>query len=132
MIDRHFIVGLVTVLLMIVLMFTAHAHDMTHPEFNEWYSELMQPDNPTMSCCGKADSYFADEMRFHDGKAYAVISDDRPDEPLKRPHIPNGTEIEVPNNKLKYNRGNPTGHGVLFVSPAPYNFVYCYVQAGGA
>ena len=131
MIDRHFFVGLITVLVMIVLIFSCHAHDAEHGEFNEWYQELMQPDNPTMSCCGKADSYFADEMHFHDGKAYAVISDNRDDTASGRPHIPNGTEIEIPNNKLKWDRSNPTGHGVLFVTRPPYFHVYCYVQPGG-
>lgn len=137
MVDRHFIVGLVTVLLMIVLMFTAHARDLGQWEngdktVREWYQALMQPDNPTMSCCGEADAYWADDVHFRDGKTYAVVTDDRDDAPLKRPHIPVGTEVEVPNNKLKYDRGNPTGHGVLFVSPAPYGYVYCYVQPGGA
>lgn len=131
MIDRHFLVGLATVLLMIVLIFAAHAHDRTHPEQNQWYQELKQPDNPTVSCCGEADAYWADEMHFHDGKTYAVITDDRDDIPLKRPHIDNGTEIEVPQTKLKWDRGNPTGHGILFAGPAPFYYVYCYVQPGG-
>ena len=109
----------------------ANAHDHNHPEQDEWYQSLMQPDNPTMSCCGESDSYWADEMRFRNGKVYAVITDDRDDEPLKLPHIANGTEIEVPNNKLKWDRSNPTGHGVIFVTPAPYYYVYCFVQSGG-
>jgi hypothetical protein len=109
----------------------AKAHDHDHPEQNEWYQSLMQPDNPTMSCCGEADAYWADDVHFRDGKTYVTITDDRDDGPLKRPHIANGTEIEVPNNKLKWDRGNPTSHGVIFLSPHPYNFVYCYVQPGG-
>lgn len=107
------------------------AHDHAHPSQDAWYQELKQPDNPTMSCCGEADAYYADEMKYRGGKVYAVITDERADEPLKRPHIPSGTEIEVPNNKLKWDRGNPTGHGVIFLSPHPYNLVYCYVQPGG-
>jgi hypothetical protein len=50
------------------------------------------------------------------GKTYATITDDRPDEPRLRPHIDIGTEIEIPNNKLKWDKSNPTGHGVAFVS----------------
>jgi len=40
-----------------------------------------------------------------------------------------GTEIEIPNNKLKWDKSNPTGHGVVFLSREGY--VYCYVQPGG-
>jgi hypothetical protein len=131
MIDRHFLIGLVTVLAMIVLMFAAHAHDMNHPDQNEWYQSLTQPDHPESLCCGEADAYYADEIHFKNGKTYAVITDDRDDAPLRRPHVPNGTEVEVPSGKLKWDRGNPTGHGVLFMSRQPYNYVYCYVQPGG-
>ena len=60
----------------------------------------MQPDVPNASCCGEADAYWADEVHVKDGKTYAVITDDRPDEPRGRPHVDIGTEIEIPNNKL--------------------------------
>ena len=94
-----------------------------------WYEALMQPDNPTQSCCGPADSYFCDDYRMERGKALCTISDDREDAPRRRPHIPIGTVIEIPPHKLKWDRGNPTGHGVVFVSPGGY--VFCYVQPGG-
>ncbi len=99
------------------------------PTIREWYRGLMQPDNPAASCCGEADAYWADEIHVRNGKTYATITDDRPDEPLGRPHVPNGTEIEIPNHKLKWDRANPTGHGVVFMSPGGY--VFCFVQPGG-
>ena len=99
------------------------------PAVREWFRSLMQPDAPMSSCCGEADAYWADEIHVRDGKTYAVITDDRDDAPLKRPHVDVGTEIEIPNNKLKYNRGNPTGHGVVFMSYS--RFVFCYVQPTG-
>jgi hypothetical protein len=37
--------------------------------------------------------------------------------------------MEIPNNKLKWDKSNPTGHGGAFLSRAGY--VYCYVQPGG-
>jgi hypothetical protein len=89
----------------------------------------MQPDVPNASCCGEADAYWADEIHVRDGKSYATITDDRPDEPLGRPHLKNGTEIEIPNHKLKWDRSNPTGHGIVFLSRIGY--VFCYVQPGG-
>jgi hypothetical protein len=64
-----------------------------------------------------------------DGKTYAVTTDDRPDGPLLRPHVDVGTEIEIPNDKLKWDKSNPTGHGIVFLSRNGY--VFCYVQPGG-
>src|ERR1700744_5202558 len=94
-----------------------------------WYQALMQPDVPTASCCGEADAYWADDVHVRGGKTYATITHDRQDEPRLRPHIDVGTEIEIPNNKLKWDKSNPTGHGIVFLSRAGY--VYCYVQPGG-
>jgi hypothetical protein len=100
------------------------------PAVRAWYKGLMRPDVPNMSCCGEADAYWADEIHVRNGKTFAKITDTRPDEPLGRPHVDDGTEIEVPEEKLKWDRGNPTGHGVIFLSRSGY--VYCYVQPGGA
>jgi len=126
---------LLVVAMLIVHFATAHARDLgqwgaADPVISEWYRGLMQPDNPTASCCGESDAYWADEIHVRNGKTYAVVTDDRDDGPLRRPHVPRGTEVEVPNHKLKWDRGNPTGHGVLFMSPGGY--VFCYVQPGGA
>lgn len=97
----------------------------------KWYKGLMQPDVPTTSCCGEADSYWADSFEQEKGQYVAIITDERDDGPLKRPHVAIGTRIVIPNNKIKWNDGNPTGHGVLFMSPHPYFYVYCYVPPGG-
>src|SRR5258707_11337536 len=94
------------------------------PAIREWYQSLMQPDVPTASCCGEADAYWADEIHVRDGKTYATITDDREDAPRGRPHVPMGTEIEIPNNKLKWDKSNPTGHGILFLSRGGYLFFY--------
>jgi len=45
---------------LIVLLYSVKispAHDHEHPELDEWYATLMQPDNPTASCCGASDAY---------------------------------------------------------------------------
>lgn len=123
------VTGIVLGILSALFIGNVRAHDANHPEMNDWFAGLMQPDNPTASCCGESDAYWADEFHVRDGKTYATITDDRDDAPLHRPHVDNGTEIEVPNYKLKFDRGNPTGHGVLFLSRGLY--VYCYVQPGG-
>jgi hypothetical protein len=108
----------------------AVAHDHDHPELDEWYATLMQPDAPNTSCCGKADAYWCDDYYARDAKAYCKITDDRDDGPLGRPHIPVGTEIEIPLNKLKFDRGNPTGHNIIFVNRSQY--VFCFVQSSGS
>jgi hypothetical protein len=35
----------------------------------------------------------------------------------------------IPNHKIKFNEGNPTGHGVLFIGAS--GGIYCYVPPGG-
>lgn len=127
--------GCVLVLLVSLFVSWAYPRDLGQweagdPAIVAWYQGLMQPDNPKVSCCGEADAYWADEVHVRDGKTFITITDDRPDEPRKRPHIPSGTEFEVPNAKLKWDEGNPTGHGVLFLSRG--GLVYCYVQPGGS
>lgn len=99
------------------------------PAIREWYKHLTRPDYPQGICCTEADAYWADEIHVQDGKTYAVITDDRDDGPLGRPHIPNGTKFEIPPEKLKWDEGNPTGHSILFVSTR--GDVWCYVQGNG-
>ncbi len=135
----YIIVWLVFVILFIVAMRAAHARDtgqwqMVDPETRDWYQSLMQPDNPAVSCCGEADAYFCDDPHTkHDylGTAhnFCTINDDRDDVPRKRPHIPIGTEIEIPDARIKKDQGNPTGHGVVFLSKDGY--VLCYAMGGG-
>jgi hypothetical protein len=129
------VLGLLIAAALFVAGSAAQARDLgqwgsADPALRQWYEQLMQPDIPTASCCGEADAYCADEIHVRDGKTFAVITDDRPDDPRGRPHVDIGTEIEIPPNKLKWDRGNPTGHGVVFMSRNRY--VFCYVQPGGA
>jgi hypothetical protein len=87
-----------------------------------WFQELKQPDNPTMSCCGEADAFEADNFEIAGDHYVAIITDGRGE-------IPNGTRIPVPNSKMKWDRGNPTGHGIIFISAA--GAIYCYVAPSG-
>jgi len=61
--------------------------ETVNPEIREWYQALMQPDNPSVSCCGEADAYWADSFEVDGDKYVAIITDSRPDEPLRRKHI---------------------------------------------
>jgi hypothetical protein len=99
------------------------------PAIRAWYQGLMQPDIPSASCCGEADAYWADSYEVAGDQYVAIITDPRPDEPLRRKHLEIGTRIVVPNHKLKFDQSNPTGHGIIFLSRGDY--VYCYVAPGG-
>ncbi len=109
----------------------AHDEDRSH---DDWYHSLKQPDAPSVSCCGLADAYWCDQINVKDGQTYCTITDDREDAPLNRPHVDVGTQIFIPDHKLKWEQdgkpiGNPVGHSVVFLSYSQQ--VFCFVQAGG-
>lgn len=96
----------------------------------QWFSHLMQPDNKSQSCCGEADAYEADVFEVEGDHYVAVITDGFGE-------IPNGTRIPVPNQKMKWDQGNPTGHGIIFLSttttvsvPWPPGYYYVLVADG--
>jgi hypothetical protein len=89
----------------------------------QWFQSLMQPDNPSMSCCGEADAFEADTFEVEGDHYVAVVTDGKG-------IVAPGTRIPVPNRKMKWDAGNPTGHGILFLQVGTMN-VYCYVAPGG-
>jgi hypothetical protein len=93
-------------------------------EVRQWFQKLMQPDFPTQPCCGEADAYWAASFEVDDGRYVAIITDERSDSPLLRPHREVGERVVVPNNKIKWDEGNPTGHGIIFLGTDGH--VYCY------
>jgi hypothetical protein len=94
----------------------------------EWFESLMMPDQPTTSCCGAADAYWADDFEMKDGRYVAIVTDTRPDEPLQRAHIAPGTRFVIPDNKITLSPTNPTGHGWVFVMAG---IVFCYLPPAG-
>jgi hypothetical protein len=88
----------------------------------QWFQSLMQPDNPYMSCCGEADAFEADDFEIEGDHYVAIITNGKG-------VIPSGTRIAVPNHKMKWDRGNPTGHGIVFIGSQGQ--VYCYVTPSG-
>jgi hypothetical protein len=101
----------------------------------EWFRQLMQPDNPGVSCCGLADAYEADDFAVDGDHYVAIITGHR-----AATAIPLGTRIPVPNPKMKFDAGNPNGHGIIFIgAPSPgedgrmraYGQVFCYFAPGG-
>lgn len=92
------------------------------PEIRQWFQQLMQPDNPQVSCCGQADAFGADSYAVEGDHYVAIITDGKG-------IIPEGTRIPIPNHKMKWDQGNPTGHGIVFLSSGGQ--VFCYVAPGG-
>jgi hypothetical protein len=88
----------------------------------QWFQTLMQPDNPVSSCCGEADAYEADSFEVDGDQYVAIITNGKGG-------IPEGSRIMVPNRKIKWDRGNPTGHGIIFIGS--FGEVLCYVPPGG-
>ena len=140
--------GIGVVLGFIILLFAlpAQSHDMDHPELNQWFSDLRQPDNPVMSCCGTADAYWCDDLSTEtkvgdDGNTYTrnfcAITDER--EVKGRVHVDVGTKIEIPSHKIKWTKNdpqsatdyerNPTSHSIVFLSRGFY--VYCFIGGAG-
>jgi hypothetical protein len=131
---RGHLIAFPTALAMAAFAYAAHGRDLGQwenddPAVREWYRTLMQPDLPKASCCGEADAYWCDDVHVRDGRTFCRITDDRRDETRSRPHRPIGEEHEIPPWKLKFDRGNPTGHTVIFLSRR--NDVLCFVQNGG-
>lgn len=105
--------------------------EATPKEVRDWVRRQMQPDYPSVSCCGEADGYHSDSVAVEGQKVFAIITDTRDDGPLGRPHVPVGTRIEVPVHKNKDSRGdpNPTGHGFIFLNNQ--GDVICYIGPSG-
>src|ERR1035437_10223700 len=134
--NRWLALAIASVLALIVILFSvritpardAGQWENNDPAVSEWYRNLKQPDNPAMSCCGESDAYWCDDIHVRDGKTFCRITDDRADEPRGRPHRDIGDEFEIPDNKLKWDSGNPDGHAILFLStPTAGGYVYCFV-----
>lgn len=124
-----FILGCVTLFSTSSLARDSGQWENTDPEIKRWYQELKQPDNPNTPCCGEADAYWCDGIHVREGKTFCTITDDRDNEKLHRTPFPLGTEIEIPERKLKWDKGNPTGHAIVFLSSG--GAVYCFVQGSG-
>ena len=88
----------------------------------QWFQSLMQPDNPYVSCCGEADAFEADSYEVQGDQYVAIITNGKG-------IIPEGTRVPVPNKKMKWDEGNPTGHGIIFIGSGGQ--VFCYVTPGG-
>jgi hypothetical protein len=116
-----------TPILMAIGLMAANARDdgqwADMPEnVRQWFQSLKQPDHPRQSCCGEADAFEADSFEIEGDHYVAIITNGKG-------VIRDGTRIPVPNQKMKWDAGNPTGHGIIFIGPQQQ--VYCYITPSG-
>lgn len=146
-ISKHPGISVFTAVMIVVAMWATLAWGQTRyasPDLSEYFASLKQPDNPSVSCCGWGDAYEAektDQCGAGDGPncaLVAIITDTRPDtrklangEVINRPHIPVGTRIAIPPNKLRKPAiFNPTDANIVFVAVREGgNLVYCWEPA---
>jgi hypothetical protein len=76
----------------------------------------------------EADAYEAEEYETEGDHCVAIVTDARSDTSVNgsfRPRIEPGTRIPIPNTKMKWDQGNPTIHGYVFIGSN--GALYCYV-----
>ena len=103
-----------------------HYHPHYHPPQDEalhekFYSGWYMPDDPSQSCCNKADCY-PTEIKYISGSIYARRRED-------------GKFILIPAQKVERNRDNPDGRNHLCAPPPnslhPSDIVFCFSLGGG-
>ena len=91
------------------------------PIHERFYSTWYMPDQPTKSCCNKADCYPTD-IEYVDGQIYARRRED-------------GRWLLIPARKIERNRDNPDGRNHLCAPPPNRAHrdeeVYCFTLGGG-
>lgn len=91
------------------------------PLHEQFYSTWHMPDQPTKSCCNKADCYPTD-IKYVGGQIYARRRED-------------GKWLLIPARKVEHNRDNPDGRNHLCAPPPLQNYggdeVYCFALGGG-
>jgi hypothetical protein len=96
-------------------------HDNVAP-YADWMKSLIRPDYPIASCCGQADQYYVREYgpSRQNSIAFAAVVIGRDGEP--------DFSVEIPREKVIWNRVNPTGRGVIFIQGSE---VLCFVPGMG-
>jgi hypothetical protein len=103
------------------------------PEVRAWFKSLKVP-GTNQSCCGEADAYQADSYEVEGDHYVAIVTDGSGDPSHGRPDIPTGTRVPVPNDRMVWTQGNPTGHGIVFLRRDDDQdglYAICYIVPGG-
>lgn len=113
--------------LLLALCLPANAQEHNHPPqdvplHEKFYSTWYMPDEPTKSCCNKADCY-PTLARYNAGHWWAQRRED-------------GKWLKVPWVKVERNRDNPDGQSHICAPPPtatayPPDTVFCFSLGGG-
>ena len=122
-----FIIYIYLFVLYILYMSIANAHEQ-NIAFAEWMMSLHQPDNPIASCCGPADQYYAISYSASAEGFNVIIQKEIIDDIFG--NYKSLQTISVKEDKVIWDRVNPTGRGVLFMSSN--NSVYCFIPGSGS
>ena len=103
----------------------AAAQERHHPQqdmalHEKFYSTWYMPDDPSKSCCNKADCY-PTEVRMKGGQVYARRRED-------------GQWLLIPPAKIETRRDNPDGRNHLCAPPPNFSEdrrVFCFALGGG-
>ena len=105
----------------------AYTQDHHHPPqdvalHEKFYMTWYMPDNPTKSCCNKADCY-PTEVTYRDGQIYAMRREDH-------------KWMRVPPEKIEQHRDNPDGRNHMCAPPPPSisslpDTIYCFALGTG-
>jgi hypothetical protein len=92
------------------------------PIHEKFYATWYMPDQPSKSCCNKADCY-PTEAKFENGRWYAQRRED-------------GKFIPIPPKKVEHNRDNPDGRNHVCMPPPtaqsyPPDTIFCFSVGGG-
>jgi hypothetical protein len=113
------------VLVIVLCIGSAWGHE--DEAYAQWMKSLMQPDFPLSSCCGPGDQYFVREYRpsGQQGIAFEAVVMGR----IGQVDFP----IQVPQEKVIWDRVNPTGRGVIFIGEDGEwgKPVLCFVPGAG-
>lgn len=116
----------IAVLALLAITTAAYPQEHKHPPADvplheKFYSTWYMPDQPTKSCCNKADCY-PTEVQFKDGAIFAKRRED-------------GRWLKIPANKLERNRDNPDGRNHLCApmpsQAYPDDTVFCFALGTG-
>jgi hypothetical protein len=70
--------------------------------FAEWLMVQKRPDVPSMSCCGLGDQFYVDSYQINQDRSAEVVW--------------HGEMIHVPAKRIAWDRVNPTGRGVIWMT----------------
>lgn len=79
-------------------------------EIRQWFQSVMEPDNPTQSCCGEADAYEVEMVGNDPDGSIEVRTLAGPYEYFV------GKLYSVPREKMQTRYGNPLDKSILFLS----------------